>query len=96
MNPKHIYSDNGSDLLSGVTKCGWAGVHDKSTPNRHETNGVIERCNQRAEIAASVGINQSGLYPCWWAEAMDCQLFIHCVVDKMRSGLTPMIRDGRD
>jgi hypothetical protein len=54
VNPKHIYSDNGADLLSGVTKCGWAGVHDKSTPNRHETNGVIER-NRRICRNQSVG-----------------------------------------
>ena len=89
ISPKHIYSDNGNDIVAGVTRAGWAGVHDKSTPNRHETNGVVERCNQRTEIAASVGICQSGLHPCWWAEAIDCQLFVHRAIDQLRDGRTP-------
>ena len=75
VEPKHIYSDNSLEIAKACEDLGWAGKHDTSTPNRSETNGVIERANRRAENGCSADLTQSGMYISWWGDAMKCDCF---------------------
>ena len=63
-------------------------MHDTSTPNRSETNGVVERANRRAQNGASTSIVQSGFMPHWWPDAIQCYCFNHQIEDAV-GPLTP-------
>ena len=77
VKPKHLYSDNAGEFKAAVKALGWAGLHDLSTPNRSETNGVVERANRTNQNGISVALVQSGLSPVWWPEAARCFAFMH-------------------
>ena len=51
-------------------------IHDTSTPNRPETNGVAERAVRRVCEGTRAVLLQSGLPHRWWAEAAKC----YCVL----------------
>ena len=56
---------------------GWRGLHDNATPNRSETNGVVELANRTNQNGISVALVQSGLSPSWWPEAARYFAFMH-------------------
>jgi hypothetical protein len=89
VNPKHLYSDNSKEIKKAIGDLGWKGLHDKSTPNRSETNGVVERANRRLENGTSAVLIQSGLNTAWWADAMEAYSVLHCVQDIVRGTETP-------
>ncbi len=89
VNPKHLYSDNSKEIKKAIGDLGSKGLHDKSTPNRSETNGVVERANRRLEDGTSAALIQSGLNTVWWAEAMEAYSFLHCIQDIVRGTETP-------
>ena len=60
---KYAYHDGSKELDSAVPKI--SKDHDKSTPNRPETNGVIERCVRRAKEGASCLLVHAGLDEAW-------------------------------
>ena len=80
-SPDYVYSDNSLEIKRAMQDKGWADRHDTSTPNRPQNNGTIERCVRKVKEGISAILLQSGLNPEWWADAMRCFCFLHCVAD---------------
>ena len=83
---KHTYSDNAKEFVKAMQDMGV--VHDTSTPNRSETNGVIERAVRRLREGTSACLVQSGLNEEWWEYATECYCALRNVVDLLIDGET--------
>ena len=82
----HAYSDNSKEIIKAMEDMGI--VHDTSTPNRSETNGVIERAIRRVKEGTSACLVQSGLNEEWWDRATECYCFLRNTVDLLIDGET--------
>ena len=71
---------------------GWDDRHDTSTPNRPQTNGIIEHCVRLVKEGLWSVLLQSGLAPEWWADAMRYFCFQHNIEDRLSDGKTPYAR----
>ena len=83
---KHAYSDNAKEFIKAMQDMGI--VHDTSTPNRSETNGVIERAVRRVREGTSACLVQSGLNEEWWEYATECYCALRNIVDLLIDGET--------
>ena len=62
------YSDGADEIHSACVELGIR--HDIAEPNRHESNGVIERTNRTVIEGTRTVLYQSGLPYKYWPEAM--------------------------
>jgi len=76
---KHAYSDNFKELIKAFKDLQID--HDTSTPNRSETNGVVERAVRRVKEGASAALVQPGLSEDWWDVAVTCYCFLRVIND---------------
>ena len=84
--PKHVYTDNAGEFKLAFKRLAW--THDTSTPNRPQTNGVIERANRSVKEGTTCALVQSGLAAKWWPEAMACFCFLKNVTLALQDGET--------
>ena len=66
---KFVYSDGADEIHAACVELGIR--HDVSEPNRHESNGVIERANRTVIEGTRTVLYQSGLPYKYWPEAME-------------------------
>ena len=66
---KRWYSDGADEIHAACVELGIR--HDVSEPNRHESNGVIERANRTVIEGTRTILYQSGLPYKYWPEAME-------------------------
>ena len=67
---KRWYSDGAPELHAACKDLGV--LHDVATPDRHETNGVVERANRNLIEGTACVLFQSGLPHKYWPDAMKC------------------------
>ena len=77
--PEHVYTDNSEEFKNSLKEIKW--LHDTSTQNRAQTNGVVERAVRKAKEGTSCALVQSGFDEAWWGKAMLCYFFLKNVVD---------------
>ena len=89
-NPKVIYTDNSLEFGKACEDLSWN--HCTSTPHRSETNGIAERAVRRVKEGTSAVLLQSGLNESWWADSMECYIYLRNVTDSLSDGKTPCER----
>ena len=85
--PKVIYIDNSLEFGKACEDLSWN--HCTSTPHRSETNGIAERPSRREKEGTSAVLLSSGLNESWWADSMECYLYLRNVTDLITDGKTP-------
>ena len=88
--PKVIYTDNSLEFGKACEDLSWN--HCTSTPHRSETNGIAERAVRRVKEGTSAVLLQSGLNESWWADSMECYIYLRNVTDLLSDGKTPYER----
>jgi len=88
--PHHSYIDNDPGLVKAMDELKW--LYDTSTPNRSESNGVIERANRVVKEGTSCTLVQSGFDEAWWPEAMSCFCFLKNASDLLADEKTAYSR----
>ena len=86
--PKVIYTDNSLEFGNGCEGLSWNQC--TSTPDRSETNGIVERAVRRVKEGTSAVLLQSGLDENWWADSMECCTYLRNVQDLLSDGKTPI------
>ena len=66
--------------------------HCTWTPHRSETNGIVERAVRRVKEGNSAVLLQSGLNESWWADSMECKIYLRSIQDLLSDGKTPYER----
>ena len=66
--------------------------HCTSTPHRSETNGIAERAVRRVKEGTSAVLLKSGLDENWWADSMECKIYLRNIQDLLSDGKTPYER----
>ena len=89
-NPKVSYADNSLEFGKASEDLSWN--HCTSTPHRSETNGTAERAVRRVKEGTSAVLLQSGLNESWWADSMECCIYLRNVTDLLSDGKTPYER----
>ena len=89
-NPKDIYTDNSMEFGKACEDLSWN--HYTSTPHRSETRGLAERAARRVKEVTSAVLLQSGLNESWWADSMECYIYLRNVTDLLSDGKTPYER----
>ena len=84
--PKVIYTDNSLEFGKACEDLSWN--HCTSTPHRSETNGIAERAVRRVKEGTSAVLLQSGLNESWWADSMECYIYLRNVIDLLSDGKT--------
>lgn len=75
-----VYSDGGSGIMNA---CSQLNVNsDQAQPEIHETNGIIEKYNQRIIDGTHTLVVQAGLPPVFWVYAATCYCMLSNLVDK--------------
>ena len=74
-----LYSDGAPELEAAADALGW--LHDQSTPDRKQTNGVAERAVKRVLEGSRTSLYQSGLDYCWWPSASRVFCALRCFSD---------------
>ena len=75
-----VYSDGGSGIMHA---CSQRNVNsDQAQPEIHETNGIIEKYNQRLIDGTRTLLVQAGLPPVFWAYAATCYCMLSNLVGK--------------
>ena len=82
--PKVIYTDNSLDFGKACEDLSWN--HCTSTPHRSETNGTAERAVRRVKESTSAVLLQTGLNESWWADSMECYIYLRNVTDLLSDG----------
>ena len=77
--PKVIYTDNSLEFGTACEDLSWN--HCTSSPHRSETNGIAERAVRRVKEGTSAVLLQSGLNESWWADSMECYIYLRNVTD---------------
>ena len=72
--PRVINTDNSSEFGKACEDLSWN--HCTSTPHRSETNGIAERAVRRVKEGTSAVLLQSGLNESWWADSMECYIYV--------------------
>ena len=88
--PKVIYTDNSLEFGKACEDLSWN--HCTSTPHRSETNGIAERAVRRVKEGTSAVLLQSGLDEKWWADSMECCIYLRNIQDLLSDGKTPYER----
>ena len=88
--PKVIYTYNSLEFGKACEDLSWN--HCTSTPHRSETNGIAERAVRRVKEGTSAVFSQSGLNESWWADSMECYIYLRNVTDLLSDGKTPYER----
>ena len=88
--PKVIYTDNSLEFGKACEDLSWN--HCTSTPHRSETNGIAERAVRRVKEGTSAVLLQSGLDEKWWADSMECKIYLRNIQDLLSDGKTPYER----
>ena len=89
-NPKVIYTDNSMEFGKACEDLSWN--HCTSTPHGSETNGIAERAVRRVKEGTFAVLLQSGLNENWWADSMECYVYLRNVTDLLSDGKTPYER----
>ena len=89
--PKVIYTDNSLEFGKVCEDLSWNHC-TSSTPHRSETNGIAERAVRRVKEGTSAVLLQSGLNESWWADSMECYIYLPNVTDLLSDGKTPYER----
>ena len=89
-NQKVIYTDNSLEFSKACEGLYWN--HCTSTPHRSETNGFAERAVRRVKEGTSAVLFQSGLNESWWADSMECYIYLRNITDLLSDGKTPYER----
>ena len=78
----------------GIRQSLWSSSwnHCTSTPNRSSTIGIAERALRRVKEGTSAVLLQSGLNESWWADSMECSIYLRNVTDFLSDGKTPYER----
>ena len=76
---KVIYTDNSLEFGKACEDLSWN--HCTSTPHRSETNGIAERAVRRVKEGTSTVLLQSGPDENWWADSMECYIYLRNVTD---------------
>ena len=87
---KVIYTDNSLEFCKACEDLSWN--HCTSTPHRSETNGIAERAVRRVKEGTSAVLSQSGLDENWWADSMECNIYLRNIQDLLSDGKTPYER----
>ena len=74
---KMLYSDNSGEIREAAKDLGW--LHDTSTDNRPQTNGVIERQNRNILEGLRATLYESGLEHRFWSQAVAAWCVLHNV-----------------
>ena len=85
--PKVLYTDNFLEFGKACEDLSWN--HCTSTPHRSETNGIAERAVRRVKEGTSAVLLQSGLDEKWWADSMECCIYLRNIQDLLSDGTTP-------
>ena len=85
--PQVIYTDNSLELGKACEDLSWN--HCTSTPHRSETTGISERAVRRVKEGTSAVLLQSGLNKSWWADSMECYIYLRSIQDLLSDGKTP-------
>ena len=88
--PKVIYIDNSLEFGKACEDLYWN--HCTSAPLRSEANGIAERAVRRVKEGTSAVLLQSGLNESWWADSMQCFIYLRNVTDLLSDGKTPYER----
>ena len=88
--PKVIYTNNSLEFGKACEDLSWN--HCTSTPHRSETNGIAERAVRRVKEGTSAVLLQSGLNESWWADSMECCIYLRNVTQLLSDGKTPYER----
>ena len=88
---KLLYSDNSGEIKEAAKSLGW--MHDTSTDNRPQTNGVIERQNRNILEGLRCTLYESGLEHKFWSQAV----VTWCILNNITKGedmnmVTPWMR----
>ena len=59
---------------------------------RSETTGIAERAVRRVKEGTSAVLLQSGLNEKWWADSLECYIYLRNVTDLLSDGKTPYER----
>ena len=86
-SPKVIFTDIPLEFGKACEDLSWN--HCTSMPHRFETNGIAEREVRRVKEGTSAMLVQSGSDKKWWADSMECYLFLRNVQDLLSDGKTP-------
>ena len=79
----HLH-DNSLEFGKACEDLSWN--HCTSTPRRSETNGIAERAVRRVKEGTSAVLLQSGLNEIWWADLMECYIYLRNVTDLLYDG----------
>ena len=82
-----IYTDNSVKFGKACEDLSWN--HCTSTPHRSETNGIAERAVRRVKEGTSAVLLQSGLNESWWADSLECYIYMRNVTGFLSGGKTP-------
>ena len=88
--PKIIYTDNSLEFGKACEDLSWN--HCTSTPHRSETSETAERAVRRVKESTSAVLLQSSLNENWWADSMECYIYLRNVTDLLSNGKTPYER----
>ena len=88
--PEVIYSDNSLEFGKACEDLSWN--HCTSTRHRSETNGIGERAVRRVKEGTSAALLQSGLNENWWADSMECYIYLRNIQDLLSDVKTPFER----
>ena len=88
--PKVIDTDNSLEFGKAREDLSWN--HCTLTPHRSETNGIADRAVRRVKEGTSAVLLQSGLNESWWADSMECCIYLRNVTDLSSDGKTPYER----
>ena len=79
-----LYTDNAAELINAAKRMRWR--HDRSTPNRPQTNGTSERAVKRLLEGTRASLAAANMPHCFWPEASRCYAFLRNVTDKIQIG----------
>ena len=88
--PKVIYTDNSLEFGKACEDLSWN--HCTSTPHRSETNGIAKRAVRSVKGGTSAVLLQSGPNESWWADSMECYIYLRNIQDLLSDGKTPCER----
>ena len=77
-----------SKILANLVKIYFSWNHWTSTPHRSETNELAERAVRGVQEGASAVLLQSGLDEKWWADSMECCIYLRNIQDFLFDGKT--------
>lgn len=74
--PEDVYTETAGEYGSAMKKLGWYADLRASTPDRPQSNCIVERAVRRVKEGTRCALVQSGFHVEWPAEAMSSVCFL--------------------